>query len=491
MKIYTQYIITSICIIILICCITVSSFAQADTTKNEYQKAFDDFNKSIVDEFDSFKSKNDSIFYQFLEQSWRSFKLFTDTRPEIPKPVVQPVSDSVVQKSMKIIPSKRKTMLQDSGRQLILVGKPATYSKLSTVVPYTTFSFYGTDISIPKQSETAESLTDISNKVIALYYKESSNNDEILATIDFLHEQAYNTNLNGWGYLKLLQAASESIYANSNDQVLFTWLALLKSGYDARVGYDKNSIYLLAAFDMPIFYNSYFKLNKTNYYLVLTTKAKADLANITSYEGDYPEKLIKLSLFFDKVPNFKSVTKTRELSYNGKKVKLSYDANLTDYYSSYPECNIKIYFPPPLSKQAIKSIGNFLNPYFKNKSDAEKVNFLLNFVQHSIKYETDEKQFGTENYLFAEETICYPYADCEDRSVLLSQLISEFVGLNTIAIIYPGHVSLGVNIKDQIEGAYVEYNKRTYYIADPTYIGSKVGMLMPEFENIDPEIIEF
>jgi len=127
----------------------------------------------------------------------------------------------------------------------------------------------------------------------------------------------------------------------------------------------------------------------------------------------------------------------------------------------------------------------------KNKTDTEKVNFLLDFIQHAIDYQTDEKQFGSENYLFAEETICYPYADCEDRTVLLSQLVREYTGLNTIAIVYPNHVSLAVNISENFEGAYVEHDNNKYYMADPTYIGAKLGMVMPEFENVVPEIIEF
>lgn len=30
-----------------------------------------------------------------------------------------------------------------------------------------------------------------------------------------------------------------------------------------------------------------------------------------------------------------------------------------------------------------------------------------------------------------------------------------------------------------------------YYIADPTYIGAKLGMMMKNFENIKPETIVF
>lgn len=471
------------------------SWAQEEKNKNDYQKAFDEFNSSIKQEFDSFKSKNDSVFYRFLEESWITFELFKDARPSLPKPIMQPVSDTASIRNIEITPLKRRTMLQDTGRQLILNGKPTNYQTISTFnktpETTTTFDFYGLNIVIPAQNETTRNFNSISNNDIALYFKNACNNDEILATIAFLQESATDNKLNGWGYLELLRSAAANLYNDTNNQVLFTWFALLNSGYDAKVGYNNQDVFLMPAFDVPIYYRSYFESNNKNYYLILFEGQEENHASITSYKADYPGELIGLSLYFTRIPDFKTKAKTRNVEYNGQQIILSHNANLTDYYSSYPECNLSVYFPPPLSELVISSLGKFLMPHIENSTDLEKVNFMLSFIQQAIGYQTDEKQFGVENYLFAEETICYPYADCEDRSVLLSQLVREYVGLRTIAIVYPGHVSLGVNIQENIEGAYVEYNNRKYYVADPTYIGAKLGMIMPEFENVKPEIVEF
>ena len=466
-----------------------------EKNKSDYQKSFDEFNKSIKQDFDTFKSKNDSVFYRFLEQSWSTFELFKDSRPSLPKPILQPVSDTATIRNIEITPLKRRTMLQDTGRQLILNGKPAVYQTINTYnkthETTTTFDFYGLNIVIPAQNETTRSINSISNKDIALYFKNVSNNDEILATIAFLQESAIDNNLNGWGYLELLRSAAVNMYGAINNQVLFTWFALINSGYDAKVGYNNQDVFLLTAFDVPVYYRSYFESNNKNYYLILFDGQEEDQSSITTYKDDYPCELLLLSLYFTRIPDFKAIAKTTYVDYKGEQIKLTYNANLTDYYSSYPECNLSVYFPPPLSELVISSLDRFLIPHIENGTDVEKVNFILDFIQQAIAYQTDEKQFGIENYLFAEETICYPYADCEDRCVLLSQLVKKYVGLSTIAIVYPGHVSLGVNIKDDIEGAYVEYNNSKYYTADPTYIGAKLGMIMPEFENIKPEIIEF
>ena len=54
-----------------------------------------------------------------------------------------------------------------------------------------------------------------------------------------------------------------------------------------------------------------------------------------------------------------------------------------------------------------------------------------------------------------------------------------------------GHISLAVSLPGDIAGSYIEHDKKRYYICDPTYIGSKVGMIMPEYANSKPKIITF
>lgn len=470
--------------------------AQEDNPKNEYQKVFDEFNKSIVADFSSFKSKNDSIFYSFLLESWREYKLFKNERSSFPKPIIQPVTDTSSIRTIEITPlRKRPTMLQDTDRQLILNGRPANYQSIEvfkeTTEPTIEFDFYGSQIEIPIPVTNHEDEANISNKYIANYFKGASTNEHILLTIDYLKDKELSSKLGGWGYIELLKAASTTLYNDVNTQVLFSWLALLNSGYDAKVGYSDKDIYLLVSMDVPVFYQSYFESNNKKYYVVLFEGQQPEENSLITYENDYPGEVGQLNLYFSELPRFKSKIKTKQITYNGQKADLSYDINLANYYQTYPECELSIYFPPPLSDACILSIRNLLDPLIANGTNIEKINTLLDFVQHAIEYETDEKQFGFENYFFAEETICYPYADCEDRTVLLSQLIKEFIGLKTIAIIYPGHVSLGISLEHHIDGAYVEFKKKRYYNADPTYIGAKLGMIMPEFENAKPEIIEF
>ncbi len=470
------------------------SMAQVEQEQNEYRKSFDLFNASIQQDFDTFKHQNDSIFYQFLEQSWVKFNLFKDARPIAPKPQEQPVIKRGAIQNSKIDPIKSRTMLEDSGRQMILNGKPPVYKKNATYdVPTSntvTFDFYGTPIELDKPQSEKKDNPSISSNEIAKKYLRLTQNDTVLKTIRMLQKQAVKQHLNGWGTLDLFKRASEKLFSSVNDQVLFSWFALLRTGYEARVGYDHSDIYLLAAFDVQAFYRPYFELKGVKYYLVSFQGQNPDLSSITSYEVDYPEKLSYLTLNFERYPEFAFDPGCRTVDYKGEKVRLAYNQNLTNFYGGYPESDLSVYFQPCISKGALKEFDGFLQEYTSDLTPVQKVNFFLDFIQVAFRYQTDEQQFGSENYLFAEETLRYPFADCEDRTVLLDQFVQAYLGAQTIAIIYPGHVLLGVCLEEPVEGTYVSYHDKKYYVADPTYMGAKLGMIMPEFERAKPEIID-
>jgi hypothetical protein len=72
---------------------------------------------------------------------------------------------------------------------------------------------------------------------------------------------------------------------------------------------------------------------------------------------------------------------------------------------------------------------------------------------------------------------------------LLNQLIGYFTDLKTIALAYPGHVTLAVNVPGMEEGSYVTYKGEKYFVCDPTYIGAECGMLMPDLRKENPELI--
>ena len=117
---------------------------------------------------------------------------------------------------------------------------------------------------------------------------------------------------------------------------------------------------------------------------------------------------------------------------------------------------------------------------------------MLNFVQTAFDYKTDEQQFGYEKYFYPEEVIAYPYSDCEDRSALFAWLVTEYTDAEVVGLQYEGHLATAVCFGNDvnISGDRFLYAGKRYYVCDPTYINASIGMTMPQFKNVTPEIIK-
>ena len=115
---------------------------------------------------------------------------------------------------------------------------------------------------------------------------------------------------------------------------------------------------------------------------------------------------------------------------------------------------------------------------------------LLRFVQTAFPYETDQDQFGVEKWQAPEEILYYRLSDCDDRSILYAFLLREVLGWDDVAMLrYPGHLAVAVpQRRIGVSGDSVRVQGESYIVTDPTYIGADVGMAMPQFRNIRPEV---
>lgn len=122
-------------------------------------------------------------------------------------------------------------------------------------------------------------------------------------------------------------------------------------------------------------------------------------------------------------------------------------------------------------------------------SEREAAGLLLNWVQTAFEYELDDKVWGSDRAFFAQETLFYPFCDCEDRSILFSRLVRDLIGLEVVFIYYPGHLATAVAFNEDGGGDYVNYKGKKYIICDPTYIHANIGRTMPGMENRQAHII--
>ena len=111
----------------------------------------------------------------------------------------------------------------------------------------------------------------------------------------------------------------------------------------------------------------------------------------------------------------------------------------------------------------------------------DKVNFVLAFVQ-SIQYSSDLNTTGFEEYpRFPIEVLVDQTGDCDCKADLFATLTLS-LGYGAVFINPPDHLAVGV-LGDNLQGTYWTYQNQTYYYAETTGIGFKVGDLPDEFKG--------
>jgi len=451
-------------------------------------------------EFQEYKDKRDKEFTAFLKSQWTAVDIVKgEVRDEAPKPDVMPVAP------VKSLPPQIEDDRPEADRPVVkpvkvFVPKPDVIKK-PRVLPVTApakgrslnVDFYGRQVNFNYDTRLNRNLNrNINKEAVSDYWSALSQTDyeDLLAQ---LAAQKEALDLNDWAFASLINGLSAKINNKQNERALLSWFLLAKSGYKARIAYNQNSIYLLVPSKHEMFEVSYFTFSGIRYYAVSFDGGKQSLGRVFTYDGEYPDT----TKYFDMqvTPSVASSdsAERRHLSFmfEGEKYNISvtYDRGRIKFLRSYPQLNLNLYFASGVYKATATPLQKQLAIYMQGMTEQQAVNFLLRFVQTSLQYETDEQQFGEENYLFPEETLFYPYSDCEDRAVLFAWLVKSLLNLDVIGLDYPGHVAAAVGFNEPVTGDGVDYQGKHYVVTDPTYINASIGMTMPNFKQYTPTVI--
>ena len=179
------------------------------------------------------------------------------------------------------------------------------------------------------------------------------------------------------------------------------------------------------------------------------------------------------------------------------KITVQVNKNLIGFYQDYPTSAVSnnmmtrwaMYGNTPMSSKIKDILYPQLREILKGVDVLTAANWLLYFVQTAFVYEYDDKVWGRDRAFFAEESLFYPYCDCEDRSILYTRLVRDLLGLKTILVYYPGHLASAVLFNNPVKGDYININGNRFTICDPTYIGAPVGVTMPNMDNKTAKVI--
>ncbi|GLQ29788.1 hypothetical protein [Litoribrevibacter albus] len=356
------------------------------------------------------------------------------------------------------------------------------------------FDFFGRSTIVYADKKLAASLGRTYNaKAIAKGWSDLSLSDyepvlEQLAKISKQH------NLGDWGKVQLAFALSKAMHPGDiNAQSFTSWFLLVKQDYQARLAYNNAGIYLLVPAEQSLYEVTFFTFGGKRFYAVSPDGKPRYLGRVYTYDGEYPRAIVQVNmkdpLAFGDEQHYQK--RTFKFKYNRQQYQVTLNVNPTrvNYLASYPQMDIDQYFVSPVDMVTANDALDLFRPMLQGKSELDAVNLLLRFVQTGFEYQTDDQQFGFENYLFAEETLTMPASDCEDRSVLFAWLVRELLGLEVVGLDYPGHIAAAVAFSKPVPGDSIAYNGKRYTITDPTYINANAGMTMPEVAGHQPKVV--
>ena len=301
-----------------------------------------------------------------------------------------------------------------------------------------------------------------------------------------LHEFAQANGLDDWSVFLLANTVADRLpgVQGGQQRTLLTWFLMSKLGYDLKVAFGEQELFLLLPVAEHLFGVTYFPMEGKSYYLLRDREWINSVPKLRTFPGNYSEKTRVLSRRLSRTPELSGKTSSRTVA--GLPLKLSDDC--ISYGNSLPQTELSIYFNTPISGALLGSLKQRFSP--ADGTPEQHLNAVLSFIQNGLAYQTDQDQFGRERALFADESCFYPFADCEDRSILFARIMREIYGYEVIGLSYPGHVAAAVHLPEPIQGDAVLFEGRRFLICDPTYINARAGVCMPKFARTAPGVIE-
>lgn len=457
---------------------------------------FEQWKKQFLGEYKEYKDQIDREFSEFLSQKWEPFDTEKGViRDEAPKPVKIPVAKITPPKSpeppVKTITPKpviKIPPVKVVEPEPVIIAIPPVINLDQRFIKV---SYLGHQLAIVDGLFEAYNGFDsqVSETAIQNNFSELAKS-EYQSTVDSLLSYKRQLDMNDWAYLQLVLKFSDRLALNQNNRRIVSWFLLLKSGLKARLAYDERKIYLLVAARQNLYDIAYFRFDGEKFYSIPQTKKLP--SELFSYNGKYPKALVSPDFSISKTVKSINDAENRVLSFNfqGKQYRFNIpvNKNTINFFSSYPQMDIGEYFQTQLDEQTASALLSQLRPVVDGMNELDAVNFLLSFIQHAFRYQTDNQQFGEENYMFIEETLYYPSSDCEDRAIIFSWLVHHLLSLEVIGLEFPGHIAAAVRLS-QPTGEVVSYRNQQFTVTDPTYINARAGMVMPQYRETQPKVI--
>lgn len=476
---------------IFLVCLCICSFAQTEN----FEQIYNQFKNESVDSYNSFRANANKEYSEWMKQAWKQYKAL----PSIPKPKDESKPPVVINEDNSTV------TIKDQSIPVVVAPTPEPTPRPKPFEPirenpisnptFIHFSFYGLNLQIRFEPCQKFNLHSIDNGSISDVWL-SLSTDAYNNTIRDCLEYRERHNLSDWAYIQLIDNFSRNAVQGTNQRNLLSAYLLCQSGYRVRLGKSASTIYFLYASPHLLYDIPSFKLGSDYFYAYECPESELQIFDV-AFQNE-----TTISLWIPKAQrlgnSLSSVRKISSKQYPELTIEVSVDKNLIDFYNTYPASHIDdnfmtrwaMYANTPIGDNIRKDLYPNLRSLITGFNQLQGVSRILNLVQTGFVYEYDDKVWGHDRAFFSEETLYYPYCDCEDRSILFSRLIRDLFDLDVILVYYPGHLATAVAFTENVSGDYITINGKRYIVCDPTYIGAPVGLTMPGMDNKVARVIQ-
>jgi hypothetical protein len=474
------------------------SFLLPANAQNDFENAFNDFKQKAETEYEEFRKKANREYADWMRKAW----VWHKKMEPMPRPKDDMMPPVIFDKNKK----KRTEPKSMPYEEVVPVPEPAPQPKPVAPIRENNgeykviyFQFFGTDGQVRLPTNFAFKLNGNDVDAFANGWEELASNkcDNLIRDCLVLRMEHQ---LCDWAYLMMLGAMSEKVCGGWNNEArMMQGFVLCQSGYKVRFGITKEmELRLLFKSEHQIFDLNGFEMDDGMFYLI--EPITDDGLNVCDIA--YPDEKA-LSLWIDQEQLLsENLSEERLLiqADSARTIRVQTNKNWMVFCNSYPTSMIgedivsrwAMYANTPISNSLKSKLYPQLQDAIKKYDISDAVNaasWLLYWVQTAFVYEYDDKVWGHDRAFFAEETLYYPYCDCEDRSILYSRLVRDLLGLDVILVFYPGHLATAVAFNSPVDGDYIEFNGKRFTICDPTYIGAPIGETMPDMDNKTAKVI--
>lgn len=407
-------------------------------------------------------------------------------QPEPPAPPVPPVKPAVPETPVPAATPGITAPTQPALPQHTPVQTPAPSANA--------IEFYGMAVEMPPLNLNIANTIANPDKDFAVQWRNLSKDPKVAELVKAIGAKSAEMGLNSYLTFRLAESTVAQLApkADAMSQVSAVHYIMNALGNDFRIGYSVNGhvpLYLMP-FDQIVYGSTLLTLGGRNYTAFMPTgmegaTPKGSIATPVLPTGGDHGKSSNLKIHGLRLPYKPHHYK---LTGGGITIEGDVNENLFKMLYKYPQMPTEDFASSVLDDNVRREITDQVNAQLAGKPEVDAVNQLMSFFHQGFKYATDQERHGFEKPYFLEENLYYDRNDCEDRAIFFTYLLWNALGKENMLIAYPGHESAAVHLGQGVRGTVYTVDGVDYYSADPTYIGSNVGMCGSAYKNVTPTV---